>query len=223
MTPELQELEERILTAEERQLALEASISTAASARSPRAERIAPAFAGAVDARRAGRLRRGRGRRTATAGPQMDAGGPASRSATAATRWSSVCGSEPFVPNDTELDGDGPRSSSSPDRTWAASRPTCGRWRCSSLMAQAGSFVPADAAAHRRRRPHLHPRRRQRRPGARRVDLHGRDDRDRQHPASATAAESGHPRRGRPGHGDLRRPVAGLGDRRAPARAAAGR
>ena len=50
------------------------------------------------------------------------------------------------------------------------------------LMAQMGSFVPAAAAQHRRRGPHLHPRRRIRRSGPRPEHVHGRDERDGQHP-----------------------------------------
>ena len=50
------------------------------------------------------------------------------------------------------------------------------------LMAQIGSFVPAQRGDDRRRRPHLRPRRRQRRAGARPEHVHGRDDRDGPHP-----------------------------------------
>ena len=55
------------------------------------------------------------------------------------------------------------------------------------LMAQMGSFVPADRGAHRPGRPHLHPHRRAGRDPRRAVHLHGRDDRDGQHPASRHA------------------------------------
>ncbi len=51
------------------------------------------------------------------------------------------------------------------------------------LLAQMGSFVPAAARGDRRRRPPLHPRRRLRQPRRRRVDVHGRDEGDRRHPA----------------------------------------
>ena len=50
------------------------------------------------------------------------------------------------------------------------------------LLAQMGSFVPGQAAPDRRRRPHLRPRRRQRRAAPRAEHVHGRDDRDGQHP-----------------------------------------
>ena len=49
-------------------------------------------------------------------------------------------------------------------------------------------------------------------------DVHGRDDRGREHPEQRHAAEPRHPRRDRPRHQHLRRRVAGLGDHRVPAR-----
>ena len=86
------------------------------------------------------------------------------------------------------------------------------------LMAQIGSFVPAREAHDRHRRPHLRPRRRQRRAGPRAEHVHGRDDRDGPHPEHGHAAQPGDPRRDRPRHQHLRRPVAGLGGGRVPAR-----
>ena len=70
------------------------------------------------------------------------------------------------------------------------------------------------AAAARRRRPPVQPRRRRRRPGARPLDLHGRDGRDRRHPDPGHAAQPGDPGRDRPRHGHLRRPGHRLGLRR---------
>ena len=58
------------------------------------------------------------------------------------------------------------------------------------VMAQAGSFVPAKEAHHRHRRPPVQPRRRGRRSGARPLDLHGRDGRDRGHPQPGDGAEA---------------------------------
>ena len=54
-----------------------------------------------------------------------------------------------------------------------------------------GSFVPAVEARDRPRRPHLHARRRERQPRRRRVDVHGRDARDRAHPRQPDAAQPG--------------------------------
>ena len=65
------------------------------------------------------------------------------------------------------------------------------------LMAQSGLVRAGGGGRDRRGRPHLHPRRRRRRPRPRRVDVHGRDDRVREHPAQRHAARPGDPRRGR--------------------------
>ena len=70
----------------------------------------------------------------------------------------------------------------------------------------------------RRRRPAVLARRRRRRSRARALDLHGRDGRDRRDPQSGGRALARHPRRDRPRHRDLRRPVDRLGDDRASAR-----
>ena len=66
-------------------------------------------------------------------------------------------------------------------------------------------------AVDRPDRPHLHPHRRRRRSRRRAVDLHGRDERDRQHPAQRHAGEPGADGRGRARHQHLRRAGAGLG------------
>ena len=86
------------------------------------------------------------------------------------------------------------------------------------LLAQMGSFVPAQSGAHRRVRSRVHAGRRRRRSGARRVHVHGRDARDGAHPAPRHRAHPGHPRRDRARHVDLRRRVDRVGRRRVPAR-----
>ena len=87
------------------------------------------------------------------------------------------------------------------------------------VMAQIGSFVPAKTGRpYRRRRPIVQPGRRRRRSGARPLDLHGRDGRDRGNSESGRRARPGDPGRDRPRHGDLRWPVDRLGDHRAPSR-----
>ena len=73
-------------------------------------------------------------------------------------------------------------------RTWAASPRTCARWRCSCLLAQAGSFVPARSAKLADRRSHLRARRRVRQHRARPVDVHGGDAGDGEHPARGDVA-----------------------------------
>ena len=72
-----------------------------------------------------------------------------------------------------------------------------------------------EVGADRHRRPPVQPRRRRRRPRPRPLDLHGRDGRDRRDPQPGRPALAGHPRRDRPRHGDLRRPVDRLGGDRA--------
>ena len=79
------------------------------------------------------------------------------------------------------------------------------------ILAQMGCFVPAKRGAYRRRRPAVLPRRRRRRSRARPLDLHGRDGRDRRHPQPGRRALAGDPRRNRPRHRHLRRPVHRLG------------
>ena len=58
------------------------------------------------------------------------------------------------------------------------------------LLAHCGSFVPAQARAHRPGRPDLHPHRRRRRSRRRPLHLHGGDDRGRQHPAPRHARQA---------------------------------
>ena len=55
------------------------------------------------------------------------------------------------------------------------------------VLAQAGLPVPAEEAAHRRRRSLVQPGRRGGRPGARPLHLHGRNDRNRRDPATRPA------------------------------------
>ena len=71
----------------------------------------------------------------------------------------------------------------------------------------------------RRGRPHLRPRRSQRRADPRAEHVHGRDDRDGADSEHGHGAEPGDSRRDRPRHEHLRRHFAGLVGRRVPARA----
>ena len=109
-------------------------------------------------------------------------------------------------------------SGCSPAPTWPASRTFLRQNALIAILAQIGAFVPATRGAHRRRRPAVQPRRRRRRSGARPLDLHGRDGRDRGDPEPGRAARAGDPRRDRPRHRDLRRAVDRLGGARASAR-----
>jgi DNA mismatch repair protein MutS len=80
------------------------------------------------------------------------------------------------------------------------------------ILAHIGSFVPAEARGARARSTASSrasaPPTTCRRP----LDLHGRDDRDRQHPEQRDRTQPGADGRDRPRHQHLRRPVAGLGD-----------
>ena len=80
-------------------------------------------------------------------------------------------------------------------------------------LVRAGALRP-----HRHRRPAVLARRRRRRPRARALDLHGRDGGDRRHPQPGHRALARHPRRDRPRHRHLRRPVDRLGGGGVPAR-----
>ena len=80
------------------------------------------------------------------------------------------------------------------------------------LMAQMGSFVPAESLRLGLGRPHLYAHRRQRQRGARPLDLHGGDDGDGDHSEYGDAAIADSARRDGPRHGDLRRAEPGLGD-----------
>ena len=84
---------------------------------------------------------------------------------------------------------------------------------------RADGLVRAGAPGEDRRgRPAVLARRRGGRSGARPLDLHGRDGRDRRDPEPGRPAFAGDPRRDRPRHRHLRRPVDRLGDDRASAR-----
>ena len=83
------------------------------------------------------------------------------------------------------------RCCSSPARTWRARAPTSARSPCSRCWPRWARFVPARDGDDRHRRPHLRPRRRQRRAVARPEHVHGRDDRDGPHPQHRHAAEPG--------------------------------
>ena len=69
--------------------------------------------------------------------------------------------------------------------------------------------------------PRVHADRRPGQPGARPEHVPGGDDGDGGHPPARDAAEPGPPRRDRPGHVDVRRPLDRLGGGRAPPRAPA--
>ena len=79
------------------------------------------------------------------------------------------------------------------------------------ILAQMGSYRPGPLGADRHCRSPVQPGRRRRRSGARPLDLHGRDGRDRGDPEPGGTALLCHSRRDRPRHRDLRRIVDRLG------------
>ncbi|MGY2984753.1 DNA mismatch repair protein MutS [Bradyrhizobium sp. USDA 4508] len=85
------------------------------------------------------------------------------------------------------------------------------------LLAQIGSYVPASRARLGIVDRLFSRVGRRRRPGARTLDLHGRDGRDRGDPEPGQRTVAGDPRRDRPRHGNVRRAVDSLGRDRASA------
>ncbi len=79
------------------------------------------------------------------------------------------------------------------------------------ILAQIGSFVPAAQCPYRCCRPAVQPRRCRRRSGAWALHLHGGDGGDRCHSQPGNGEILRHSRRNRPGYGDLRRLVDCLG------------
>ena len=87
------------------------------------------------------------------------------------------------------------------------------------VLAQMGGYVPGAPREDRRCRQAVLARGRGRRSRPRALDLHGRDGRNRKHPESGRRARARHPRRDRPRHCNLRRPLDRLGFDRTSARA----
>ena len=86
------------------------------------------------------------------------------------------------------------------------------------ILAQMGSFVPCSRSAYRHRRSHFYPHRRGRFVGARRVDVHGRNERDCEYLAPCDGAQFDSARRSGAGHEHLRRHLDRLGGGRGIAR-----
>ena len=210
ITPELKGFEDKVLGARERALAREKELYDELLT-----QLIESLGAAAGHRHGAGRARCAGG--LAERAAALDWSEPGARRRAAACRSTAArhpvvehFSSAPFVPNDLDLDAR--------RRMLVITGPNMGgkstymrQAALIALLAHIGSFVPADARAHRPARPHLHAHRRRRRSGRRALDLHGRDDRDRQHPAQRHRAQPGADGRDRPRHQHLRRPVAGLG------------
>ena len=221
-TTELGELEAKIASAADRALGLELEIF----------ERLAGAVIAASDAIKAaaealalldvacGACHAGGRAPLRAAGDRPHRSTSSSRAA--AIPWSSRRSRDPFVANDCDLS---PPKDEAAGRIWLLTGPNmAGKstfLRQNALIVGAGADGQLRAGAarqDRRGRPAVLARRRRRRSGARALDLHGRDGRDRGDPQPGRRALARHPRRDRPRHRDLRRPVDRLGLDRAPAR-----
>ena len=224
ITPELKEYEEKVLTAEEKSHAA-ASTSCSSTLRDRVAAQTRPA---AADGRGAGarstcwRRWPSWPRRGSYCRPELvdepvldDRGRPAS-----GARPDAAAGDVRAQRRRRSGPSDGHASGSSPARTWRARARTSARSRCSRCWRRSA------ASCRRKRRSVGVADRIFTRVGASDElsrgpeHVHGRDDRDGEHPQQRHAAQPGHPRRDRPRHQHLRRRLAGLGDRRAPARRA---
>ncbi len=129
VTPELEELEEGILAAEQDRARIEAELYEALlrriAAAGERIRALAAELSGWTSCWRSPSRRRG----TAMSGPRCCRPGGRSRFAAAATRWWSAPPSSRSSPTTPTSTATRRRSSCSPAPTWAASRPICGRWR----------------------------------------------------------------------------------------------
>ncbi len=164
-------------------------------------------------ARGAGRDRRSRPRSaswraaSAGAGPVVDVATP-SPSRAAGIRWSSRrcagAAASAFIANDCDLGADDGAA------IWLLTGPNMAgkstflrQNALIAILAQIGSFVPAESAHIGLVSQAVQPRRRLGRSGARAFDLHGRDGRDRRDPQPGRRPGAGHPRRDRPRHRHL--------------------
>ncbi len=125
--------------------------------------------------------------------------------------------SEPFVANDCDLGTN--------NHLWLITGPNMAgkstflrQNALIAVLAQMGSFVPADAARIGIVDRPVQSRRRRRRSGPRPLNLHGRNGRNGRHFEPVRPASPGDFGRDRARHGDFRRPFDRLGGRRASAR-----
>ena len=196
ITPELKEMEGKILGAEERSVKLEYELflqvrEEASRPIAARSNSTAAALA-QLDVLAVSPKRRVS---TAIAARQCATKACCTFAMAAIRCWNRALTEERFVPNDTAASMHA-ETSRCPDhraRTWRAKAPTFARSRCWRLLAHTGSFIPGGGGANRSGRPHLHPHRRQRRPRPRPIDVHGGNERDGEHPQQRHRAQPDHP------------------------------
>ena len=218
ITPELKELEQRILGAEERLDVVEreaySALVTALHPHLPLLQSTARAVAGLDLLLGFAEVAEDHGYHPARPGGPRTRDrrrSPSGHRAVPARRGS-------YVANDVALDRDHQqilydhRTRTCPES--ALLRQTA----LIALMAQMGSYVPPARCGWGCRQG-LHPRGRLGQPQCRRIDLHGGDERNRVHPPQPVRPLARPARRDRPGHQHLRRHQHRLGHRRVPARA----
>ena len=110
-----------------------------------------------------------------------------------------------FVPNDCSLDPESDQIILLTGPNMAGKSTYMRQVALIVILAQMGSFVPCSDARDRHRRSDFYPHRRRRFAGAGRIDVHGRNERDREYPAPRQRAQFDSARRSGAGHQHLRR------------------
>ena len=181
ITPELKEFEDKVLGARERALAREKYLYEELLDKLHEVLGELQLMRGGP--RRAGRNRlprRTRRRRSNFCRSRKSARRPASRSTGGRHLVVEQVIDTPFIANDLSLDDRSPAAVVITGPNMGGKSTYMRQAALIVILAHIGSFVPADATAYRPGRPYLHAHRRVRRPGRREIDVHGRDDRDRE-------------------------------------------
>ena len=215
VTPELGEFEQTILSADERRVALEMEIFTALRATVAAASARLLALAARVAAVDTLAALAEVAHRSGYCRPDIDDGGVIDLADARHPVVERLAAAGRLRP---ERRAPGPGRRAGPDRQ----RPEHGGQVDADPPGGAGRDPGADGRLrrgaprpHRHLRPRVHARRRGRQPGARRIDVHGRDARDRPDPPLRDGAQPDRARRDRPRDLDLRRRLDRVGGGRA--------